>query len=111
MPVIEYEVYHPTEFYKLNLSDCDDLKIEISLPVSINEDELYRYNTSSDFYNDKCFPYTSENGTDMTLSDRQNDFINQNLSLCEKNCDFIGYDNNTKYASCDCQIKNVCEFS
>ena len=107
IPKVEYEVYHPLTLEKLELDICNNITIEISLPVSINEDELYRYNTSSDFYNDKCFPYTSENGTDMTLSDRQNDFINQNLSLCEKNCDFIGYDNNTKYASCDCQIKNV----
>jgi len=106
MPVIEYEVYHPTEFYKLNLSDCDDLKIEISLPVSINEDELYKHDPSSDYYNDKCCSYTSDNGTDVILSDRQNEYASNNLSICEDNCELINYDTETKYASCNCSIKS-----
>jgi len=106
MPVIEYEVYHPTEFYKLNLTDCDNLKIVISLPVSINEDELYKHDPSSDYYNDKCYSYTSDNGTDVTLNDRQNEYVNNNLTLCEDNCELIDYDKKTKYASCNCNIKS-----
>ena len=106
MPVIEYEVYHPTEFYKLNISDCDDLQIEISLPVSINEDELYKHDPSSDYYNDKCYPYTSDNGTDVILNDRQNEYANNNLTICEDNCELIDYDKETKYASCNCNIKS-----
>jgi len=106
MPVIEYEVYHPTEFYKLDLSVCDDLKIEISLPVFINEEELYKHDPSSDYYNDKCYSYESDNGTDLTLSDRQNEYANNNLTICEVNCDLINYDIETKYATCNCDIKS-----
>ena len=106
MPVIEYEVYHPTEFYKLDLSVCHDLKIEISLPVSIDEDELYKHDPSSDYYNDKCYSYTSDQGTDLTLSDRQNEYADNNLTICEDNCELIDYDKETKYASCNCSIKS-----
>ena len=106
IPLIEYEVYHPTEFYKLNLSDCDDLKIVVSLPVSINEDEIFKHDPSSDYYNDKCFSYTSDNGTDITLNDRQSEYVNNNLTICEDNCELIDYDKETKYASCDCNIKS-----
>ena len=106
MPVIEYEVYHPTEFYKLDLSVCDDINIEISLPVSIDEDELYKHDPSSDYYNDKCYSYTSDQGTDLTLSDRQNEYADNNLTICEDNCELIDYDKETKYASCNCSIKS-----
>jgi hypothetical protein len=105
MPIIEYEVYHPYTHKRLNLYICDNA-IDISFPVSIEENKLYKYNSSSDFYNDKCYPYTSENGTDVTLSDRQLDYVNNNLSLCETNCKLIEYNNKTKYALCLCEIKN-----
>ena len=84
---------------------CDN-EIDISFPVSIEENKLYKYNSSSDFYNDKCYPYTSENNTDVTLSDRQLEYANNNLSLCETNCKLIEYNNKTKYALCSCSIKN-----
>ena len=29
-----------------------------------------------------CNTYTSENGTDLTLSERKNNYINNNLALC-----------------------------
>ena len=106
IPIIEYEVYHPTEFYKLNLSDCDNLKIVVSIPASINEDELYKHDPSSDYYNDKCYSYTSDNGADATLNDRQNEYVNNNLTICENNCELIDYDRETDYASCDCNIKS-----
>ena len=106
MPIVEYEVYHPDNFQKIDLDICENITIEISLPVSIDEDELYKYNSSSDYYNDKCYPYTSENGTDVILSDRQLDYVYNNLSICESNCKLEKYDNTTKYASCNCEIKN-----
>ena len=106
MPIVEYEVYHPDTLQKIDLDICENITIEISLPVSIDDDELYKYNSSSDYYNDKCYPYTSENGTDITLSDRQLDYVYSNLSICENNCILEGYNNTAKYASCNCEIKN-----
>ena len=103
IPIIEYEVYNSINKQKLNLSICKDTKVKISIPVSINEDKLFLYNSSSEFYNDICFPYTTEKGTDIILEDRKNEFIKNNMSLCEKNCKYNGYV--SKKALCECEVK------
>ena len=55
IPDIQYEVYHPINKSKLDLSFCDNAKIEINIPVSIDEDKLYKYEPESNYYNDRCF--------------------------------------------------------
>ena len=108
IPKIEYEIYYPLNntvgLTKLNLSSCKETKIEISIAVKIN-DVLDKYNSSSDYYNDICYKTTSTSGTDISLLDRKNEFVNNNMSLCEENCDFIGYDYNKEKAKCSCSIK------
>ena len=108
IPKIEYEVYYPlntsNELIKLNLSICKDIKIEIAIPVIINE-TLDKYNISSKYYNDICTAATSNKDTDITLSDRKNEFIKDNLTLCEENCQFIEYNYTNKKAKCSCDIK------
>ena len=106
IPIIQYEIYSLNNRGNLNMDICKDQKIDILIPVSINEDKLFIYNSSHEFYNDICFPYTSEKGTDIILQDRRNEYLNNNLSLCEKNCEFNGYDNQTKSVKCNCNIKN-----
>ena len=106
IPIIQYEVYHPENKSKLNLNLCNNITIDIKMPVSINEDELYKYEPNSDYYNDICFPTTSESGTDISIKDRQNEFINNNLALCEDKCDYIGYDKEEKKSNCKCKVKN-----
>ena len=39
------------------------------------------------------------------MSDRKKEFEEKNLSLCESNYEYNGYNNNTKKASCECEIK------
>ena len=106
IPIIEYEIYdNSNPKNKLNLNICENTKIDINIPVSIDENNLFKYNQSSAFYNDICFPYTTEFKTDIILKDRRNEFINRNMSLCENNCEFKGYDNNKKLSKCECSIK------
>ena len=108
IPKVEYEVYYPftiNNFTKLNLSICKNIKIEISIPIIINKDEIDKYNKSSGLYNDICYTLTSENGTDKILKDRQNDYKDNNISVCEEDCDFIDYDFNIKKAICSCFTK------
>ena len=81
------------------------MKIYINIPVNIDEKKLYKYNYSSEYYNDVCYPYTTENKTDIILEDRRNEYINNNLSLCEKNCKYTKYDYNKKKVLCECFIK------
>ena len=89
----------------MDLSICKDIKITISLPVNIDENELYKYDPKNSYYNDLCNTYTTEKGTDLTLTDRKNEFIENNMTLCEETCEYKGYNTNTKKADCECPIK------
>ena len=112
IPIIEYVLFNQNGNLKLNLSYCDETRVKYYIPLSlsINQNELYKYNSSSQFYNDGCYQYTSEYGTDMTLYDRKNDYNEKNLSLCEVNCLFKGYNSKTLKVECECKIKNKINF-
>ena len=69
------------------------------------DDQLDKYNSSSDYYNNICYKTTSESGTDISLNDRRNEFVNNNLSLCEENCELTDYDYIKEKAKCSCDIK------
>ena len=45
--------------------------------------------------------------TDVTLSDRKNEFFssNGNITLCQKDCIFDSYNENTKKAKCNCDVQ------
>ena len=107
IPKIDYEVYYRLNginLEQLNLSICDN-KVDVSIPVAIDED-LDKLNPSSAYYNDICYTSTSENGTDISLSDRKKEFVDNNMTLCEEICDFIKYDFETGKAICSCKMKN-----
>ena len=105
---MEYEVYYPlygsSNLTKLDLSLCQGSKVEISIKVKINEN-LAKHNASSDYYNDICYKTTSESGTDLSLKDRQKQFVENNMSLCEENCELINYNDKKGKAKCSCDIK------
>ena len=105
IPIIEYEVYNSETKEKLNLKICEDIKIIINIPVEIDENNLFKYNSSNEYYNDICHIYTTMYKTDIILQDRRNEFIQNNLSLCVKKCEYIKYDLNTKKTVCECFIK------
>ena len=109
IPIIGYEIYHPISYIRLNLSYCEDILIKLNIPVSINENNLYKYDPNSGYYTDNCFAYTTEDGTDIILNDRKQEFSDNNLSLCENNCNYNGYDMNSKKSTCECAIKNKME--
>ena len=113
--ILNYEVYNPITNEKLNLSLCDSVKINTYSKYYPSEESLSKikklsesgydlYNLNDDFYQDICSSFTSENGTDILLSDRQNDFY-ENVSLCENDCNYKGYDLNTKRVQCECPVK------
>ena len=107
IPKLEYEVYYPlynNTLRKLNLSTCKDIKIEILISVKISG-ALDKYNPRSNYYNDICFITNSEKGTDISLKDRRNEFVDNNMSLCEENCDLIEYISIKEKAKCSCDIK------
>ena len=91
IPIIGYEVYDLKKKIILDLKNCDGAKINLIIPVKINEKEEFKYNKSSEYYHDICHTFTTEFGTDITITDRKIEFNNNNLSLCEVNCDYEGY--------------------
>ena len=108
IPKIEYEVFNiinEEELILLNLSICQNMEIEISIPVNINNNSIDFYNSSSGYYNDFCYILTTEDNTDICLKDRRREFIDKNVTLCEENCKLIDYDYIYSKAKCSCEIK------
>ena len=66
--------FHPENKSKLNLSFCKNELIKLNIHVIIDEENLFKYNPNSEYYTDKCYPYTTENGTDILLNDRHDEF-------------------------------------
>ena len=81
------------------------MKIDISFPVDISINDIDKYNKSSGLYNDICYTLTTDSNTDITLKDRQNEYIENSLSICEEDCEFSEYDEDTKRAICSCDTK------
>ena len=115
---VQYEIYHPYTYDVINLDYCENIKIIINSPVNLSEETLSLYNSllesgynlfdvNDSFYNDICTLYTTENGTDVTLIDRQNELFsnNGNISMCQIGCDFELYNDTTKKSKCECEVQ------
>ena len=107
IPIIEYEIYNFEKNIKLDLNICNNTNINIFIPINIEEKDLFKYDPNSDYYNDKCFPYKSIYKTDIIINDRRNEFIKNNMSLCEINCQYNGYNISNKKVNCKCKPKLV----
>ena len=104
---IEYDVYAKLfgkNLIKLNLTICKKNKISISIDIVIT-DHLDKLNSSSGYYNDICYITTSKDGTDISLKDRQTEFVDNNKMVCQENCDFSEYDHDNLVAKYSCEIK------
>ena len=67
--------------------------------------EYNLFDSSDDFYNDICTPYTTETGTDLSLSDRKELLANASALFCQVGCTFQSYNSTIKKAKCDCTIQ------
>ena len=120
---IQYEVYQLNTQNQLNLTICDGDKINLYVPVnldssteslydSLNNSGYNLFDSNDSFYIDICTKYTTENGTDIIIPDRQNILYlnNGNLNLCQENCSLVEYNITTKKARCQCEVpkeKNI----
>ena len=107
IPIIEYEVYHPINKTKLDLKYCNDTLINLNIPVEIDENNIFKYDPTNDFYTDECNSYTNEHGTDILLNDRHDEYNNNNLSICENKCKIKEYSTSDKSVVCECEIKYI----
>ena len=86
---------------KINFLCSLNFNKNLSIELSENLDTL---NTSSGYFNDLCYTTTSEDGTDISLKDRQDDYIQNNKTVCQDDCDFDYYDKNTRVVKCSCNV-------
>ena len=104
---VEYDIYcklFGKNLIKLNLTVCENSKVSIYIPFSMvgNIDE---YNSNSGYYNDICYSTKTEDGTDITLKDRQKIFISENKIVCQEDCVFSEYDPTKFKANCLCNAR------
>ena len=104
IPIIEYQFFLKNGT-KINQNYCENITETVSIPVKINEKEEFIHNPNSYFYNDKCSIYTSKFGTDLPMYDRKNDYNRKYLALCEKNCEYKGYNKLEQRVECECKTK------
>ena len=112
---IQYEVYNPITYEKLNLSICEDTKVKITIPLEISEDVLaliqnvldqgYNpFDLNDRFYREICTPYNSENGTDVLLDARE-EYVYSTIAeeaTCPSGCEMSSYSLDSKYITCEC---------
>ena len=116
----QYEVYHPITYQKLNLSHCDNTTSFVYVQKKLYNETKKLYDDlvnqgydpldiNDKFYREICTPYTSENGTDVLLDDRE-EFIYSSLvnaSLCPEGCGYTEYFSNKNYIKCECGYNNT----
>ena len=110
IPFIRYDIINPLTKEILDLKFCENMKIDMEIPVNIDididETNINKYNKESEFYTDICYPYNNKEGIDLTLFDRKKEYNFFNYSLCLNKCTFIGYNNITKKVSCRCDTQS-----
>ena len=118
--ILDVDVFDPITLKKLNLSVCDNTTIDVYTPLIMSEtnEEIYKnlidegydpFDLSDKFYREICTPYTSENGTDVLLDERE-EFVYStiiNESRCMGNCEYVSYSLDTKYMKCECPVNNT----
>jgi len=82
--------------------------------LNILDENIDFFNENNEFYNDICKTFTSEIGTDVTISDRIEAYSTK-ISLCENGCQFIslidkGKEDNPR-SVCECEFKENIEKS
>ena len=62
------------------------------------------FDVNSPFFNDICIEFTNENGNDVLLNERRNDYFFK-YNLCGDGCQSIGYNVTIGMFICSCSIK------
>ena len=118
---VQYQIYNPVSKTKItDMSPCDEEKINIYVPTSLDNDTFNKYeelkkqgydifNANDSFYNDICSKFTSINNTDITLNDRKELYYDGNQIFCQENCEYKGIVIETKHAKCECSATSNTE--
>ena len=64
------------------------------------------FDINDPFFNDMCYKYQDENGNDVILKNRKEDYY-QNVIACIPGCDFIGINSTNNKFLCKCRLKTL----
>ena len=116
---LQYEVYDPDNFTKIDLSICNDSNVNLYIEMPISDelakilkniiDQGYNpFDINDKFYREICTPYDSENGTDVLLDAREEYYYSSlNEIVCPDNCHAANYDLDSKYLKCECEVNDT----
>ena len=114
---LQFEIYDPINKTRLDLSVCNNISIDINVPVILSDKFLGLYNDvkesgydifdiNSEFYQDICTQFKSTDGADIFLSDRVNYYYNNEETQCQPNCQFGEYSFEKQNLKCSCDIES-----
>ena len=106
-PIIQFHLFASKIKEELNMDLCKDAEINMFVPVSINEENLFKHDPSSSYFHDICFSYTTVDNTDINIQDRKFEFNNNKMSLCQSGCSYKSYNSTTKKVTCECQFNST----
>jgi len=113
---VQYVVYDEDN-NELDLTVCNDEKIKINYAIrndtaldttklkSFGDKGIDILNSSHPFFNDICFSYSTDEGSDMVLKDRIND-VYQNFSVCDSGCEYESVNTEQMTVECSCSVTN-----
>ena len=104
--IVQFLIYYPLDKYnleQLDLTLCEGDEIDIYFQSNMTAEEAILYDIYGDYFNDICYQYTSEDGTDIPLEVRQEIYKNKNQSQCQSGCVFKGV--NALGVSCKCKAE------
>jgi len=119
---VQYEIYNPLNLERLDLSICENTEITINTKINLDNSTISLYNSlkesgydlfnqTDSFYTNICSLYTSDNGTDITLLDRNTEIFEKkgNISLCQIGCKLNNFNTKIKRVICECppQINEI----
>ena len=117
----KYKIYR-INGEEININEiCKNTKIKIEKDLEINpnsklkkeeimkllEEGINVYDINDPFFNDICYPYQDENGNDIPLESRKEDYY-QNTVVCIKGCEYSGINENTSKVMCNCDADALC---
>ena len=106
--VVQFLVYYPlggegSRLEQLDLTICEGDEILIAFPTNKSDEDTALFDMNSDYFNDICYKFTSEDGTDMPLSLRQKNLKMKAEGQCQNGCTFLRF-NPDKEVECSCIV-------
>ena len=103
---------------KLDLSNCKNEKISLMKYIGdiqyidfyelidLSQKGIDIFNESDPFFNDICYPFSSNTSSDIALSDRRH-YLFKNISFCDVGCNNNGIDYDKMIVNCSCYINSI----